>query len=228
MHLILVHGQAFFKRREMPVKKTNIIASAVVFMILTACAQKGPVLLSNISYQPPEGIKATSSKVVIGVSPLKDSREKSASVVGRRVIASTDIINDLVVQGTAADMVTERLKDALQARGFKVKDVAAWDMTAEGLKPEGVDLVIGGEVKSLWVESSSKPLDTTMKADVQLRVAAADVSEKKIIRTLNLASRLEQKDIAFSFDKVEAVLSEALSSAIDQIFSDEEMKKRLE
>ena len=220
--------QVLFNREEMPVKKTNIVASAITLIILAACAQKGPVLLSNIDYQPPERLNTALSKLVVGVSPLKDSREKSAYLVGTRVVASTDIVNDLVVQGTAADLVTERLKEALQARGFTVKDVAGWDMTAEGLKPDGVDLVLGGEVKSLWVESVSKLFDTFMKADVQLRVVAADISEKKIIRTLNLASRIENKDIAFSFGKVEVVLSEALSSAIDQIFSDEEMRKRLE
>lgn len=217
-----------FDREEIPVKKTNILASAIMLMILAACAQKGPVLLSNIDYQPPEGLKTALSKLVVGVSPLKDSREKSAYVVGTRVVASTDIVNDLVVQDTAADLVTARLKEALQARGFTVKDVAGWDMTAEGLKPDGVDFVLGGEVKSLWVESVSKHFDTAMKADVQLRVVAADMSQKKIIRTLNLASRIENKYIAFSFGKVEAVLSEALSSAIDRIFIDEEMRKRLE
>jgi len=202
------------------------VIAVFVMLLLPACAEKGPVLL-DIGYRPPADVAAGTPKVVVGVAPFKDDRGKAASVLGRRVIASTGLENELVVQGTVADLAASRLKDALKARGITVKDVPAWDMTAENIKADGADIVIGGEIKTLWVEALSRLLNANTRADVQLRVSAADTAEKKVFRTLNLNSKLERQDIAFSFTQVENVLTEALSGALDQFLNDEEFRKKI-
>jgi len=203
------------------------IGSAVLLAaFLSGCAQKGPVLLDNIKYQAPEGLAAGAPKLIIGVSPFKDDRGKTFSVLGKRTIPDY-MENDLVVQGTVADLVTDGLKDALKARGIMVKDAPAWDMNAESIKSSGIDILIGGEIKTLWVEAVSQPLNAKVNAVVQLRVSAADAAEKKIIRTLVLNSKLERKDVSFSFELVEDAVSEALSSALNQLLNDEEFKKKI-
>ena len=208
-------------------KRTMLSITMVSMLVfLSGCAEKGPVLL-DIGYRTPADVAAGTPKVVVGVAPFKDDRGKAASVLGRRVIASTGLENELVVQGTVADLAASRLKDALKARGITVKDVPAWDMTAENIKADGADIVIGGEIKTLWVEAQSRLLNVNTKADVQLRVSAADPAEKKVFRTLNLSNKLERQDIAFSFTQVEIVLSEALSGALDQLLNDEEFKKKI-
>jgi hypothetical protein len=58
-------------------------------------------------------------------------------------------------------------------------------------------------------------------------VSAADTSNKTIFKTLNMNSKLERQDLAFSFETVEGMLSEALSSAIDQLLKDDEFKKKI-
>lgn len=202
--------------------------SALAAIILSGCStQKGPFLMANIQYFPPEGLVAAKPKVVVGVSPVKDDRGKPVSVLGTKNGSSSSGENDLVVQGTAAELVTARLKDALIARGFSVKDVAGWDMTAEGIKAEGVDILISGEIRTLWVELITGVLDSFLKADAQLRVFVADVPEKKMLRSLTLNSKLERHNIAFSFEYVQETLSDALSAAINQVFDDEEVKKKL-
>jgi uncharacterized lipoprotein YajG len=113
------------------------------------------------------------------------------------------------------------------SRGLSVKDVASWDLSAEGMKADGVSLILGGEIKTLWLESTAVPLKTHLQASVQLRIVAGDPSEKKIIRTLEVSSKLDQ-DVLYSREKLENALSEALSSAINQIFQDENLKKRLQ
>jgi hypothetical protein len=214
-------------RREQTMKRTTFFITAVSMLVfLFGCAQKGPVLV-DIGYRTPEGLVAGAPKTVVGVAPFKDERGKTMSVLGKRVIVSSEVENDLVVQGTVADLVASRLKDALTARGITVKDAPAWDMTAESIKAEGADIVIGGEIKALWVDAESRPLNVTTKADVQLRVSAADTAEKKVFRTLNLNSKLERQDISFSFTQMENVLSEALSSALDQLLNDDEFKKKI-
>ena len=194
--------------------------------LLSGCAQKGPVLIDNIRYQAPEGLAAGAPKLVVGVSPFRDDRGKTFSVLGKRTIPDY-VENDLVVQGTVADLVTAGLKDALKARGIMVKDAPAWDMNAESIRTSGIDILIGGEIKTLWVEAVSQTLNFKVNAVVQLRVSAADVAEKKIIRTLVLNSKLERQDVAFSFESVKEAVSEALSSALDQLLNDDEFKKKI-
>jgi hypothetical protein len=55
----------------------------------------------------------------------------------------------------------------------------------------------------------------------------ADTAEKKIIRTVNVNSMMERQNITYSSDFLEETLAEALSTAIDHIFADEELKNRL-
>jgi uncharacterized lipoprotein YajG len=194
---------------------------AVVF--LTGCAEKGPILLT-VGYQATAEKARTASTIVVGVSPFRDVRGVQPSVLGKRTIPS-GMQNDLVVQGTVAEMATISLKEALTRRGISVKDVADWDLTAEGIQAEGAALVLGGEIKVLWLESTATAFNTNLKASVQLKVYAGDTGEKKVVRTIDVSSKLEQ-EVLYSRELLENMLSEALTSAIDQIFKDEELKKR--
>jgi hypothetical protein len=207
------------------VRKTVAVGGTLIFM-LAACAQPGPVLVQNIVYQGPAGTVPTKGKAVVGVSAFKDMRGKALSTVGKRTIRG-DIENDLVVQGTAADIVTAALKDALTARGVTVKEVPAWDLDAAPGKSEGVDVLIGGEIRSFWVEATTRPLNVQVKASVQLRVGAADAAEGKVFRTLNLNSAQSREDLAFSFENVEGMLSEALSGALNQLMADDVISAKI-
>jgi len=200
--------------------------AAVLLFLSAGCAEKGPVLLGNIAYQPPANTAAGSPKAVVGVSPFKDLRGTSPSVLGKRTIRN-DIENDLVVQGTVADLVTLAFKDALKARGIMVKDALAWDLKAETVAGDGFDILLGGEIKALWIEVNSQPFNVKQQAVVQLRVSAADRKDKAVFKTLTMNSKMDRQDIAFSFDTVESLLSEALSAAIDQLLKDDEFVKKI-
>ncbi len=208
--------------------KSFLGLSALAMIFLAGCAtQKGPQLMGDIQYLSPEGMVAAAPKVVVGVSPFKDVRGKPVSVLGVKKSTSSDITNDLVIQGTAVDVATTALKDALKARGFSVKDVTAWDLTAEGIKAEGIDVLMSGEIKSLWVETVTGIISVDLKADAQLRVVAADVLEKKILYAATVGNRIDRGNIAFSFEYVQQALSGVLSDAINQVFDDAEIKKKL-
>jgi hypothetical protein len=212
-------------------KMTNrLINVALVLLfgtlLLSGCAPQGPILL-DFRYQPPQGAAGEVSKVTVGVSPFRDDRGTVASVIGKRSFEPSDRTNDLVMQGTAADKVTAALKSALSARGIAEKDIAAWDLTEAGVPSGGADLLISGEVKKLWVEAKSRFANMTVKAEVQLRISIADVAQKKVVRVVIFNSTMERQNITFSTDVVGNALSDALTAAIDQIFTDEELKKRL-
>ncbi len=206
---------------------SKIVLAVAMLLLLVACAQKGPVLLEGVMYKAPEGTRAGTSKSVVGVMPFKDERGRAASVLGKRTIAD-DVENDLVVQGTVADLVSAGMKSALAARGVTAKDVPAGNLNAGTVMTNGANIIIGGEIKSLWVDVLSRPLNVKVSAEVQLRVSVADAADKKVFRTLLLNSKVERQDVAFSFDTVADAISEALTGAIDQLMKDDEFKKHIQ
>jgi uncharacterized lipoprotein YajG len=210
--------------------KTQIFGCFAVAVLMTAvflagCAEKGPILL-NVGYQVPAEKAASTSKIVIGVSPFRDARGVLPSVMGKRTIPS-GMQNDLVVKGTVAEVATASLRDALAARGIAVKNVSPWDLTAENMPEEGTALVLGGEVKVFWLDSTASALNTHLKASVQLKVVAGDTAAKKVFRTIEVNSMLDH-DVLYSRERLENIISEALSLVVDQVFRDEELKKRLQ
>ncbi len=202
-----------------------VISVLMVIVLFSGCAEKGPILL-NIGYQPAEGKAVTARNVVVGLSPFKDTRGTATSVIGTRTIPS-GMQNDLVVQGTVSDVVTTALKAALKEHGLVVKDVPSWDLSAEGMKAEGAELLFGGEIKTMQLESKATSLKTNLTTSVQIKIVVGDIAAKKIIRTLDVQSKIEQ-EILYSRDKLQSALSEALTSALDQIFQDDVLSKRLQ
>lgn len=203
----------------------RLLPSALLMIVfLAGCAERGPVLLT-IDYQAPAEKVVIGTRVSVGVSPFRDVRGEPASVLGKRTIPS-GMQNDFVVRGTVAETATAIMKKAFAARGVAVKDIGGWDLTADGMNAAGADLLIGGEIKTLWLESRPSSMQTQMKAAVQIKITIGDRLEKKIIRTINVNSKIDQ-EILYSQERLEAALSEALSSAVDQVFQDDELKKRL-
>jgi uncharacterized lipoprotein YajG len=197
----------------------------LLLLILAGCAEKGPVLLT-IGYQAPSEKAATASTISVGISPLRDERGEPPSVLGKRKIPS-GMQSDYVVKGTVADTATAILKEAFTARGIAVKDIANWDLTADGMNDAGADLLLGGEIKTLWLESKPSSMLTQLKASVQIRITVGSRLEKKILRTIDVNSKLDQ-EVLYSQERLESALDEALSSAVNQIFQDDEVKKRIQ
>jgi len=135
--------------------------------------------------------------------------------------------SDYVVKGTVAETATAILKEAFTARGIAVKDIANWDLTADGMNDAGADLMLGGEIKTLWLESKPSSMLTQLKASVQIRITVGSRLEKKILRTIDVNSKLDQ-EVLYSQERLESALDEALSSAVNQIFQDDEVKKRIQ
>jgi hypothetical protein len=194
--------------------------------LLAGCAHKGPIL-TDFNYQQPKSAAVAAAAVTVAVSSFKDERAKVESVVGKRFNEVNGLATDLVVQGTVSIKVTAALKNALAARRIAVRDAAVWDLTEAGVAASGAELQVGGEIKVLWVDATSKFANTTSKADVQLRIVVADAAQKKIIRILNVNSKIERQSIGNTAAFIERALSEALTGAIDQLFADEELKSRL-
>ena len=208
--------------------KTHTRAAAALFItamaILPGCAPKGPILL-DVAYQVPKKHAAQAERTAIAVSPFKDERGKTDSVAGRRFSSLSDAVNDLVVQGTVSERVTAAIKSSLKSRGVAATNNSGWDLTEAGIPADGSKLVIGGAVKTLWVEALSGFASTKVTAKVELRIVVADVEQKKIIRTLNVGSTIERSEVLYSTGFVQNTISEAVTTALDQVFNDEELRR---
>jgi len=209
--------------------KDVIMIVAILAMIsLTACAaQKGPILV-GAEYDVPEGLASSASKVVVGLSPFQDARGGKLSVVGIRETDTGQFENDLVIQGTVSDLVTTAFSNALKARKISVKDLPAWDLKTEHMNANGVDVVLGGTVTSLWAKVVKKPLNAATHVDVSVHAILVDAREKKVSRVLDLHGTYDSQDITFNADMVGQALSGALSSTIDQLMNDPEFKKKIQ
>ncbi len=193
---------------------------------VSGCAHRGPILV-DFSYKRSNALHEV-AKATVGVSPFKDERGKVSSVVGTRFLDINNATNELVVQGTVAEKVTSALKTALSDQDIPEKDFASWDLTEQGIPADKADVLISGEIKSFWIESTSTLANTVAKATVELRVSIADIKQKKIIRVLNVSSKIERQNVTYTNPFIAGVLSEALTGAIDQVFGDQELKSRLQ
>ena len=203
------------------------IVAILAMISLTACAtQKGPLLI-GAEYEVPQGLAPSGSKVV-GLSPFQDARGGKLSVVGDRETDTGQFENDLVIQGTVTDLVTTAFSNALKARKIIVKDIPAWDLKIEHMNTNGVDIVLGGTVTSLWTKVVTKPLNVTTHVDVSVHAVLVDAREKKVVRVLDMHGTYDTQDITFNSDIVGQALSTALSSTIDQLMNDPEFKKKIQ
>jgi len=211
--------------------RRTILTSLVlmtVFSLICGCAAKGPILV-NMAYRAPEGLSRGSSSVVVGVSPFQDDRGVPASTLGKKVKPSSGAANDLVVQGTAAGIVTASVKQALQKRGIAVKTIPQWDPSDKGpVEAEGADILIGGSIKTLWAEVASKTVKDTYRVEVKIRAAVGSAADRSVVRYLTLNSSMDREDVKFSPERVGSMLSEALSTAIEQLVNDPQFKKSLD
>jgi hypothetical protein len=126
-----------------------------------------------------------------------------------------------------SEKATAALKASLKSHGIPVQKVTGWDLSEAGIPTSGTRLIIGGEIKTLWVEALSAFANTKITARVKLRILVADTEQKKIVRTLNVSSTIERQRVAYSTGVAQNTLSEALTAAVNQLFNDEEIKKLL-
>lgn len=203
--------------------KHILAMAALVFFTLYGCAPKGPILVGMGYLAPPQAVAGKTTKVV-GISPILDSRGTPDSAVGRKSQASDGRESELVVQGTVAGIVTASFREALEKRGFIVKEVRSWDLSGGPVAVEGIDLLIGGEIRALWVDVVSRTVRDLYTVDVQIRASLVDVAGRGT-HNLNLNCKLEREDIKFSVERVEKLLSEALSTAVDQLINSEGFQK---
>jgi hypothetical protein len=177
-------------------------------------------------YQPPEK-ETPRPRAVVEVKPFTDSRDRPSSIIGAKT-SPDGRESDIIVSSTVSETVTRRLKEALRARGFTVIDAGGPVTSPDDAGGERADIILGGEIRVLWVEAVALPESTSLRADVQLHISVTESVDKKKVRGFNVNRRLDRRNVDLSSTRsMEELLARAFSFTIDRIFEDEELRKSM-
>jgi hypothetical protein len=199
----------------------------LAFFSFTACTGKSSVPLDVMyQYQPPEG-EAPRPRAVVEVRPFTDNRGKPSSIIGAKT-SPDGLESDIVVSSTVSETVTRRLIEALRARGFTVIDAGSPVTSPDDAGWKRADIILGGEIRVLWVEAIALPESTSLKADVQLHISVVESVDKKKVRGFNVNRRLDRRNVELSSTRsMEELLARAFSFTIDRIFEDQELRQSM-
>ncbi len=184
-------------------------------MLLLALASCASVSLYPIelSYQPMAG-RATAEKGTVTVVLFNDKRD----VADKRVIGMKDGETRFVsVNNDPAAEVSDAFKADIQSRGYTAVRVnEAWDGTAQSLRPEWGDLVVGGDIEDLNLTVTSAFPKTEYRCLVKLRVIMADPRTKTILQKEKAESSSSYVTVYFSRDKAEELINSTLADAMEK------------
>jgi hypothetical protein len=142
----------------------------VLLFALASCASTSPYTL-DLAYQP-TAPRATIEEGTLTVVLFNDKRD----VADKTLIGMKDDEEKFVSFSYGpARAVSDAVGAYLQNRGYIVHTLyEAWDGTAQSLKPEWGDMVIGGNIEDLHITVTSAFPKTKYRCSVKLRVIMAD------------------------------------------------------
>ena len=205
-------------------KKIALSAVILTFLVCSifGCAP-GKIYLVDLKYisqDTAEKVPQPEHPLTIGIKTFDDSRMEKEDV-GRRIRSGgrMDIFKANLPPVDQA--VTRAIKNYLTKRGYRLVDIQSWDFSPEGLSdaPDGVDIMIGGKIESLWAEVESSITRTKIKSRVKLLVYVGKVNEGKVI-TRKVESLPEVTEISFKREKVERSLNQTISEVIERTLDD--------
>jgi hypothetical protein len=184
----------------------------MLLLALASCAgfSRYPI---DLSYQPMAG-RATAEKGTVTVVLFNDKRD----VADKKVIGMKDGETKFISLGEGpASGVSDAVRAYLQSRGYTVNKVyEAWDGTAQSLRPEWGDMVVGGDIEDLDITVNSAFPKTKYRCSLKLRVIMADAKTKTILNKEKIESSLSYDTVYFSRDKAEELMNSTLADALEK------------
>ncbi len=185
-----------------------------VFVLLLACGCAGPqTLLLRVGLGPdisppllPEG-----KKVTVSLSPFSDIRGEKISLGTRTRYEG--VVDTYAPEGDLSQAVTEAVETWLGKSGFTVTRIPSWDLTSISLKGFSTNLVIGGKIEKLTVETINRFAKTNTYATCILSVVIGRTHDSSVT-TERVESSAENQSPFFSLESVEGTTSDALTQAL--------------
>ena len=215
---------------------SDICKWGLLFAVFSILGCAGPSLYSiNMSYDAaqanvPAYLKAdAASNAIISIAEFTDSRQMDDRLVIGRVVEK-DGMKTLVfpknIKTTKA--IANGIKQYLRKAGYKVPDkIESWDLKEKNM-PQGFGkILIGGNIEELEISCRRAFPTNSYKINMKLNIVFADMAKGKILYQSKVESNDTQEHVLFSEDRLGEQASIALGDAIEKLFEDKTVAKKL-
>jgi len=186
-------------------------------LLVTACTG-GRTFVVDLTYVPQSPPVLEVEKAVVAIAPFMDKRDGKKDVGVRSKLDGS--VDQFI---TAPDSVSERVRKAveryLRANGLQVVTISEWDFQPESLRVMEADMVVGGEIRRLWIYAESMVGRTVIHSDLEISVYLGKPQENKVFQQKMEMSQ-EITEIVFSPRQMEKLLNEGLSEIIESVFEE--------
>jgi hypothetical protein len=188
------------------------LISVILLLSIASCTSLSRYPL-ELSYEP-KAHEAAGGKGTVTVVLFNDKR----GVTDKKVIGMKDEETSFVsLTGSPASAVSDAVRAYLQSRGYTVNKVTeAWDGTAQSLRPEWGDPVVGGDIEELNITATTTFPKIEYHCLVKLYVITADAKTKSILRKERVESSSAYATVIFSRDKAEELINSTLADALEK------------
>ncbi|HBF38002.1 MAG TPA: hypothetical protein DDW50_11840 [Firmicutes bacterium] len=158
----------------------------------------------------------------IALNLFSDEREITDST-GAIYNRSGKKLETLVTDKNPAEILEKTLIEQFQKAGFTVIRTSGWDLSAEKIPGYlEADMIVGGRVKTFWVESKAGFITSTIQSKVVYDLVFADIHQKKIMDEKELVGSDTRKSLAHISDyfwmDIQTSISQSLTRAVNDSF----------
>ena len=198
-------------------RRNTLRFMALGLLLLTACTGARTFVV-DLTYVPQSPPVLKVEKAVVAIAPFRDKRDGKKDVGVRSKLDGS--VDQFI---TTPDSVGERVRKAveryLRANGFHTVTTTEWDFQPESMRGMEADMVVGGEIRRLWVSAESMVGRTVIQSDLEISIYLGMPQDKKVIQQKMEMSQ-EVTEIVFSPGQVENLLNEGVSEIIESVFEE--------
>jgi ABC-type antimicrobial peptide transport system permease subunit len=147
--------------------------------------------------------------------------------VGAVYSRSSQKVETLISFEKPTAILEKALAQQLEKAGFKVITTSGWNLSPETIPGYlNSDFILGGNLRTFWVESRAGFLTSTINAKVIADLVIADAQHKEIIWNGRITGLNTKKSLAHTNDyfwaDLQNSLNKALTQAVNQVFHTEQ------
>jgi len=209
----------------------KIAFGAFILLFLQACT---PALYHvNLKYEPTGKflkLEKAGPDFLMTVTMLNDIRKVDDKLqLGKVTTMDGSVVPILPEYMKVPDAVTMNIREYLFKSGYRISnDIPIWDLREETINKGWGKILVGGNIDELEIVCEDSFPVKTYRTKVKLSFVFADVPVKKIFYRSSVKSSSSLKDVSFSEKILDKQMNAVLSDALEMMFNDPAMKKKIE
>lgn len=206
----------------------KLLGIILVLILLSGCVA-GKGLVINPAYTregTPSALAPPDKTVTLALSLFEDGRPIKERIGTRRGYQGEP---DFFRYGGASfqDMVTRAVEAQVKKAAIPTQLISSWDLSQANIPPAGQDFLLGGRIDAFWADVDSRWYGSKTKVRVELTMALANPKERRILWQNAITSTSEYQEPLFDQERVQRVLGDALSNAVNKILENADLQRLL-